>query len=318
MFFIGIAGISSGENQVILIFSTALAAFGVSGFFSKRNVEGIQVDWDVSGRIFAGDPVLCRVIVKNPRFYPRFAIWLSSSFFKKFLPYIKARGEESFLVPITFKKRGWNSLTGLEVSSSFPSGMVERKFFYTAKKKVLVYPRIHRVYPHFPPRIVGEGFVEIHYLEGEDFSHLREVQEADVRRVYWKATARLDRLVEMVRSSPSGGKVIIVLDSYVKSQQERFEENISLLASLGFYLIENSIEHKIIFKDFTGEISPENLDEFLKKLALLEPITLKQSRQFLKILHRELSQITPFLLVNEEDSPFLDLKKKYRLVLVKR
>ena len=257
-------------------------------------------------------------MVKNPRFYPRFALWFKTSFFEKFLPYIKGRGEESFLIPVTFKKRGWNSLSGFEVSSTFPSGMVERKFLYTAEKKLLVYPRIHRVYPHFPQKIIGEGFVEAYYMEGEDFSHLREVQEADVRKIYWKATARLDRLVEMVRSSPSGGRVVIVLASYVKFQHDRFEENISLLASLGLYLIENSIEHKIIFKGFMGEVSLENLDDFLKKLALLKPITLDQSRQFLESLHRELSELTPFLLVNEEDSPFLKLKKKYRLVLVKR
>ncbi len=255
--------------------------------------------------------------MSNRRFYPRFALWVKAGRERKFLPYVKAKGEEEVALELSFQQRGWQKLPSPEISSSFPAGFIERSVRISLSRKALVYPRIFQVYPHFPEIIVGEGAGPVIAGEGDEFSHLREVDEADVRRINWKVTARIDRPVEVVRGSTAGREVVVVLDCYVKENFPRFEENVSLLASLGFYFIERSMPHLVVFRGFSGEVREENLDEFLTALALLKPCSKKEAGEMAAELSSTLTAV-PFLLVNEEDSPFLQFPEKFRLVAVKR
>ncbi len=295
----------------------ALAALGVSGFFSRRNIEALHVEWRLPERIFAGEVFPAWLKVSNRRFYPRFALWVKAGVKRKFLPYVRARGEEEVLLELSFQSRGWQKLPALEISSSFPAGFIERRVKLPSSRKALVYPRIFQVYPHFPEIIIGEGAGPVVAREGDEFSHLREVEEADVRRINWKVTARIDRPVEVVRGRTAGREVVVVLDCYVKENFHRFEENICLLASLGFYFMERSMPHLVVFKGFSGEVGEENLDDFLTGLALLKPCSKKEAEEMASELSSTLTAV-PFLMVNEEDSPFLQFPEKFRLVAVKR
>lgn len=82
---IGIAALNTGNNLLYIIVAAMLAAILVSGFASAAVLRDLQLDVRLPEHVFAGQPMLGRIVLRNPRRrLPSFSIHVVS--FKKEKP----------------------------------------------------------------------------------------------------------------------------------------------------------------------------------------------------------------------------------------
>lgn len=72
---IGIAALNTGNNLLYIIVAAMLAAIVVSGLASAAVLRDLQMDVHLPEHVFAGRPVLGRIVVRNPRrWLPSFSV----------------------------------------------------------------------------------------------------------------------------------------------------------------------------------------------------------------------------------------------------
>jgi uncharacterized protein (DUF58 family) len=72
---IGIAALNTGNNLLYIVVAAMLAAIVVSGFASAMVLRGLEVDVRLPEHVFAGRPMLGRIVLRNPRrWLPSFSV----------------------------------------------------------------------------------------------------------------------------------------------------------------------------------------------------------------------------------------------------
>jgi uncharacterized protein (DUF58 family) len=72
---IGIAALNTGNNLLYIVVAAMLAAILVSGMVSALVLRGLELDIRLPEHMFAGRPVLGRIVLRNPRrFWPAISI----------------------------------------------------------------------------------------------------------------------------------------------------------------------------------------------------------------------------------------------------
>src|SRR6202050_1117036 len=74
---IGIAALNTGNNLLYIVVAAMVAAVLVSGVVSALVLRGLELEVRLPEHMFAGRPVVGRVVLHNPRrFLPSFSIWV--------------------------------------------------------------------------------------------------------------------------------------------------------------------------------------------------------------------------------------------------
>ena len=77
---IGIAAVNTGNNLLYIVVAAMLAAIVVSGYVSALVLRYLELDIHLPEHVFAGRPVLGRIVLRNPRrMWPSFSIRLVST-----------------------------------------------------------------------------------------------------------------------------------------------------------------------------------------------------------------------------------------------
>jgi len=77
---IGIAALNTGNNLLYIVVAAMLAAIVVSGYVSALVLRHLELDVHVPEHVFAGRPVLGRIVLRNPRrILPSFSIRVVST-----------------------------------------------------------------------------------------------------------------------------------------------------------------------------------------------------------------------------------------------
>lgn len=77
---IGIAALNTGNNLLYIVVAAMLAAILVSGVSSAWVLRGLELDVRLPEYIFAGHPLLGRIVLRNPRcFWPSFSVRVVSA-----------------------------------------------------------------------------------------------------------------------------------------------------------------------------------------------------------------------------------------------
>jgi uncharacterized protein (DUF58 family) len=72
---IGIAALNTGNNLLYIVVAAMLAAILVSGVVSALVLRGLELEVQLPEHVFAGRPVMGRIVLRNPRrFLPSFSI----------------------------------------------------------------------------------------------------------------------------------------------------------------------------------------------------------------------------------------------------
>ena len=247
---------------------------GISGFFGKSNLSGINVEVEFPPEIYAKTDFPLKVTLKNKRrFLPVFLMRLRIGEITLFFPFVDLKSESTQHVTTIFSRRGAYRIENIYVSSVFPFNFFTR---YRVLKNVfsfVVFPELRKcellsMYAQ-EKRLKGEGITDKIGYESDMIS-IREYMHGDpLKYINWKATAKTGRLKTKELSSPAHQPIIIDFDRVAIKE---IEEKLSCVAYSLLQAIKRStpVGLRMNGKLYEPDVSQLHKISMLKELALYE------------------------------------------------
>lgn len=324
---------NTGNNLLFLVLSFLASSLIVSFVIGNFCLKKLDVKMRFPETVFAGEPTPILVSLLNRKLiFPTFSVvaevrgkdrersvlydeireilpekWAkrmaSPPIIKHTLDYflrVPRRGEVENKVEHVFEHRGRFIIRDFELSTRFPFGFFRHRRRLAAQKvEIIIFPKLVEFDEETLdlPLEVGKLMTNKKGL-GQDLLALRDYQPMDdLRRVDWKATARVRRLIVREFSAEDDKRITVYFDTRIERQKEekplslrqkieaeqkggrlpaaseRFEDGVSRTAALLANFTEEQAEIRLIIDDEIGEsgIGRDHLNECLKRLALVEP-----------------------------------------------
>lgn len=220
---VALAALNTGNNLLYLVFATQLSMIALSGVLSELSIQRLRPRRRLRGRIFANRPAAGTWTVHNPRSrLPGLAVAVSeapsraaelSESGSAQVAVLPPGASEQLPATWRFRQRGVHRLPAVRVSTTWPFGIFRKFYDLAAPMEVLVHPD-PRAGGRLPPGEQGreeEGAASRRRGDGT-FLGLRDHHEGeDPRRVHWRTSARLGRLVTIERAAHQGGELHIAV-----------------------------------------------------------------------------------------------------------
>lgn len=280
---VAIAATNTGNNSLYTVLAAMFAILILSGFLSRENVRGLEVELERPGEVFANRPFSLGFTLKSrARLFPRWFLLftVSRSAQPLLVPHLPRQGRSVGHLEMLLRARGRHHLPFAHVSSLFPFGFFRKGVRYPIDLELLVFPEI------FP---AGAGRVDDVEQQGEEASRrsgqghglyaLRDFRQGDdPRGIHWKQTARTGSLIYMERESERSRRLSILFDNGVgelpdEASRNRFERLVSEAATAALDHLARGYEVELVTRDqvlgFAGG-SRQRL-AILEALALVAP-----------------------------------------------
>ena len=202
MLVVGATALYSGNNLIYLTLSSMLAALMVSELVSRLTLANLSLRLALPDHIFAGQPALARISVRNTkRRFPSYSLRLSSTQLrgkpgfeleKVYIPILGAGESVNTVARAEVAHRGRYHNENLELSTAFPFGFVERRMVLALSEVITVYPSVEMseraadILRMVERQDSGRSIGDSH-----DLYRIRQAQPGDTARFLdWKAAAR--------------------------------------------------------------------------------------------------------------------------------
>jgi uncharacterized protein (DUF58 family) len=293
---VGTTALTSGNNLIYLVLSSMLAAMLLSGLASRLILSGLQLQMSLPGHIFAGQPVLARVAVRNlKRWLPSFSLWIGTpsnsreaaemTLEEAYCPLIPGGREVVALIEARFPKRGRYRNQQVWLRTRFPFHFAERRARLGLSQGIVVYPSVEpREEVERVLRRIQQQWQARDRGDSHDLYRIRPALPDDgARFLDWKASARAGGLWVREYTRDDNRRAHIVLDRSVPEGDEwlqRFERGIELCAAVAWRLHGTKVLLQFTSDDFSITSSPTSatIYEILHYLALTEPVRGVRSR----------------------------------------
>jgi uncharacterized protein (DUF58 family) len=275
---VGAAALASANNLLFLILAAMLATAMISSVVSRLCLAGLELELVLPEHIAARQPVSARFKLRNLKWFPSFALHLSSREEPRVLnrtivfPSLPARATAQADAPANFARRGLHRESLFVLATRFPFGLMERRAFISIRSDVVIYPALE---PNPSAELVLAGLRGDLEREkrgmGSDFYRLRpyELYE-NARYVDWRSSARTGDLQVREFAGEERSTIYVYLD--LRSEPGAgFESAVESCAYLIWSLSEESV--RIRFRtQHTDLMFPDQADLFriLRELALVE------------------------------------------------
>jgi uncharacterized protein (DUF58 family) len=245
---LGVAAVNTGNNLLYFVLGMFLAAIVVSGFISERNLRGLNIDRVAPLGATAGEPATVAFVVsRDARRLPALAVTVrdrdpETRVVEPAVRFARIDGEATRRRAYTrvFPSRGVARIEEVVVGTTFPFGLFVKSRRFELSTEVRVQPRLARPAESEAPGGREEGVAPaVERGEGFDLFGLRDHTDGDdARRIHWKATARLGRIVvkEPAREQPPQVVVRLLLDGH--ESPAAFEAAVSRAAGTAVELLE--------------------------------------------------------------------------------
>jgi uncharacterized protein (DUF58 family) len=287
---VGTTALTSGNNLIYLVLSSMLAAMLLSGLASRLVLSGLQLQMSLPGHIFAGQPVLARVAVRNlKRWLPSFSLWIGTpasarettdmTLEEVYCPLILGGREVVALIEARFPKRGRYRNQQVWLRTRFPFNFAERRARLGLSQGTVVYPSVEpREEVEQVVRRIEDQWLARDRGDSHDLYRIRPALPDDgARFLDWKASARAGGLWVREYTRDDYRRAHIVLDRGVPEGEEwleRFERGIELCAAVAWRLHGNKVLLQFTSDDYSITSSPTSstIYEILHYLAITEPV----------------------------------------------
>lgn len=279
---IALAGFNSGNNLLYLIVGVMLGMVLVSIVAGRINLSRISVTRQLPTYAFARSPfTVIFEIVNNKKLWKSFGIILEDGIDRSkflFVLSIENRGNMAHTTELAIARRGLYKFSPVTLRSGFPFGLFNVRRRLTVAEEIVIYPQIHDILKvsggssvireEFPQPLKGPGsglYSTREYRHGEEATH-----------IYWKLSAKLDRLMVRETEREERRMVCIVLDNSLdndsKESQETLERAVSDAASLVWYLCKNDYSVKLVTRNtiISYGTGSEQMHKVMIALALIE------------------------------------------------
>ena len=302
-----LASVNTGNNLLFMILACSLAGILISGVLSRAVLTGIDLKFDMPEHIFAEQPVLAELELRNEKqAWPSFSLRVIGANKKGagqiltrpvFFPYIPRLGCARQKVELTFPHRGAYRQDAFGIRTRFPFGFFEKTRHVDSELAIVVYPAVAPT-DHFYevlPLLSGE-MVSYFRGRGHELHSLRDYLPTDSARVVdWKVTARAGHLMVREFAREDERRVMLVLDPFVgpppvasgasasteqagseravSEHMQRFERAVSMAACIAWHF--NEINSVLQFRTnrFATPLAPaeEIIYDALRELARIKP-----------------------------------------------
>jgi uncharacterized protein (DUF58 family) len=305
-----LAAVNTGNNLLFLILACMMAGILVSGALSRAVLTGIELKFDLPEHIFAAQPVLAEVELRNEKpLWPSFSLRVAGDGKKAeiltrpvFFPYIPRKSAARQKVELNFPMRGVYRQDAFGIRTRFPFGFFEKTRRVGSQIEIVVYPEVMPAAQLYEvlPLLSGE-MASLFRGRGHELHSLREYVSTDsARSVDWKVTAKSQRLMVREFTREEERRVILVLDSFMGSSDamdtqaaaehaERFERAVSLAASIAWHFHEINSAMQFRTDRVSTPMAParEIIYDALRELALIQPDASSTGGAFLDELTTE-------------------------------
>ena len=168
---------------------------------------------------------------------------------------VEPRGRREVTYTVRSDVRGRYSLGPLTIRLTDPFGMCELQRSFSSRDTLVVTPQVHKL-PHvaLAGEWTGSGESRARSLAsaGEDDAGVREYRVGDdLRRVHWRSTARLDKVMVRREEQPWQARATVLLDSRSTAHGgegpgSSFEWSVSAAASVGVHLVRSGYHVRLV------------------------------------------------------------------------
>ncbi len=278
------AATNTGNNALYLVLAFQLALLVLSGWTSRRNVEGLEAELEKPAEIFAGSPVPLRFRLRNrSRWFSKRLLLLALQPGKSvnLVPVLPARSVAGGALDWIFPRRGLTRLDEVWVQSLFPLGLFRKGCRYPIDFEVLVYPQLYESGRWEKPSLEAESGSQPSNRRGwgHELFALREFQAGDdPRSIHWKKTAQLDTLVVRERDSEDQRFLTVVVDNATgrldAEGRRQFERLVSEAATAAVAKLREGYTVALVTRSGSLPAGAGMVQRraILEHLALLEPV----------------------------------------------
>jgi len=306
VFILVLAAVNTGNNLLFLILACLLAGILVSGVLSRVVLTGVDLKFDLPEHIFAEQPVLAEIELRNEKqTWPSFSLLVAGGTKKLpseiltrpvFFPYVPHLGAARQKVELRFPRRGIYCQDAFAIRTRFPFGFFEKTRRVNSRMQITVYPRVEPADQFYEvlPLLSGE-VASLYRGRGHELHSLREYRPTDSARfVDWKVSAKLGRMMVREFAREDERRVMLVLDPFIGSPlssksterrgsdlgesmrgepRARFERAVSMAASIAWHFYEIQSVMQFRTDRFSTPMAPasEIIYDTLRELALVEP-----------------------------------------------
>jgi uncharacterized protein (DUF58 family) len=297
VFILVLAAINTGNNLLFLVLACLLAGILISGVLSRVVLTGVEMKFDLPEHIFAEQPVLAEVELRNEKqMWPSFSLRVIGGKKKAaaeilarpvYFPYLPRQSATRQKVELRFPRRGVYRQDSFGIRTRFPFGFFEKTREVPSNLEIAVYPRVEPTDQFYEvlPLLTGE-MASFFRGRGHELHSLRDYLPTDSARfVDWKVTAKSGRLVVREFAREDERRVLLVLDPLIgppraalgqlaeAEHTERFERAVSLAACIAWHF--NEIHSVMQFRTnrFSTPMAPadEVIYDVLRELATIQP-----------------------------------------------
>jgi uncharacterized protein (DUF58 family) len=297
VFILILAAVNTGNNLLFLILACLLAGILISGVLSRVVLTRIALNFDLPKHIFAEQPVLAEVELRNEKpAWPSFSLRVIGSGKESpteiltrpvFFPYIPRLSAVRQKVELRFPARGLYKQDAFGIRTRFPFGFFEKTRRVESHIEIAVYPRVEPTEQFYEVLPLLSGEMASHFRgRGNELHSLRDYLTTDSARfVDWKVTARSGRLMVREFAREDERRVMLVLDPFLGPPRsdlgelaaaeytERFERAVSMTACIAWHFHEIHSVMQFRTNSFSTSMAPadEIIYHTLRELATIQP-----------------------------------------------
>lgn len=298
VFILVLAAINTGNNLLFLVLGCLLAGILVSGVLSRVVLTGIGLKFDLPEHVFAEQPVLAEIELRNEKqAWPSFSLLVVGGGKKSageiltrpvFFPFIPRMSAARQKVELRFPHRGVYRQDSFGIRTRFPFGFFEKTRDVSSPIDMIVYPKVEPTEQFYEvlPLLSGE-MASFFRGRGHELHSLREYRATDsVRFVDWKVTAKTGRMMVREFAREDERRVMLVLDPFIgaaagdgegadQKQRRRFERAVEMTACIAWHFSEIHSVMQFRTDRFATQMAPagEIVYDALRQLALIQPET---------------------------------------------
>jgi uncharacterized protein (DUF58 family) len=310
VFILVLAAVNTGNNLLFMILACTLAGILISGVLSRVVLTGVDLKFDMPEHIFAEQPVLAELELRNEKqTWPSFSLLVVGETKKSkaqvltrpvYFPYIPRQSAARQKVELTFPKRGVYRQDAFGIRTRFPFGFFEKTRTVDSSIEITIYPRVQPAEQFYEVLPLLSGEMASYFRgRGHELHSLRNYQPNDSARfVDWKVTAKTGRVMVREFAREDERRVMLVLDPFIgpargdagslaeTEHAERFERAVSMAACIAWHFHEiNSVMQFRTDRFSTPMASAsEIIYDTLRELALVRADTSAKGGTFLNAL----------------------------------
>ena len=297
VFILVLAAVNTGNNLLFLILACLLAGILVSGVLSRVVLTGIELKFDLPDHIFAEQPVLAEIELRNAKqIWPSFSLRVVGESKKApaeiltrpvFFPYLPRSSATRQKVELRFPRRGVYRQDAFGIRTRFPFGFFEKTRRVESQIEIAVYPRVEPTDQFYEVLPLLSGEMASYFRgRGHELHSLRDYLPTDSARfVDWKVTAKAGRMMVREFAREDERRVMLVLDPFMgpprvesgeraaAEHAERFERAVAMTACIAWHFHEIRSVMQFRTDRFITPMAPaaEMIYSALRELALIQP-----------------------------------------------